>query len=437
MAEAIYQNGRIERFRGDQLVVALPHLRLVCADLARLGAQVSTEPDAFLGLALITLENPGTITSRLSEDGETQEALARCGSEFPEQPDRTATDLDRLLRALRALFACRYAHWTPTMGKNRVMGSVKGFPHLGGGGVGDPEKSDGTRFGSSLDDPESGRGVRVAVLDTAVASHPKLVGHFLGTSDAFFPPEHPPGGGPPPSTLGHGTFATGLIVRRAPGAAVELHRVLEVDATGDTWFAAKEMARLAGSGIDLVNMSCGLMTDDNKEPLVLSRAVELLTPDVVIVAAAGNHGDVDAQANPELAGIEPVTPIWPAAMHDVVAVGATNDSGRLAEFSPRAPWVTLVAPGVGVESTFLDGQIRLPHLPSGAAGATPASPSFAGFARWSGTSFAAANVTGAIAARTRPGRRSAREALEELLEPSQAAGVDQGIRPFTSDDLRH
>ena len=40
---------------------------------------------------------------------------------------------------------------------------------------------------------------------------------------------------------------------------------------------------------------------------------------------------------------------------------------------------------------------------------------FRGYARWSGTSFAAATVTGAIAARTSPDESPARTALTELV----------------------
>jgi membrane-anchored mycosin MYCP len=437
MAEPKYEDGRVERFRGDQLVVALPHLDLVRGELTRLRAHMETQSDALLGLALITIDNMRTVVGALSKDAKTTEALAQCGAEFPEQQGRKIANLDRLLRALRALFACRYAHWTPTMGKNRVVGSVKGFPHLGGGAVGDPVKANGRQFRVSVGGPEAGQGVRVAVLDTAVASRPELVGHFLGRSDAFFPPERPPGNGKPPSTLGHGTFATGLIVRRAPRAAVELHRILDRDATGEAWDAAKEMARLAGSGVDILNMSCGAMTDDNKEPLVLARAVELLTPDVVIVAAAGNHGDIRQHPGPGLEGIEPVTPIWPAAMNNVVAVAAADAAGQLAEFSPKAPWVTLVAPGVEVESTYLNGDVSLQPPAGAAANTRPPSRKFQGFALWSGTSFAAANVSGAIAARTRPGQKSAREALEDLKRGSSypTTDVDDGVRPFTLDDL--
>jgi hypothetical protein len=58
-------------------------------------------------------------------------------------------------------------------------------------------------------------------------------------------------------------------------------------------------------------------------------------------------------------------------------------------------------------------------------------------AKWSGTSFAAAAVSGAIAAATRPGRVSAREAVDQLIgrqvtslsygQPVLASG--QGIVP--------
>jgi membrane-anchored mycosin MYCP len=44
-------------------------------------------------------------------------------------------------------------------------------------------------------------------------------------------------------------------------------------------------------------------------------------------------------------------------------------------------------------------------------------------ARWSGTSFAAATVSGAIASRTEPGRRTAHEALDELRSGAYGSGT--------------
>jgi hypothetical protein len=62
------------------------------------------------------------------------------------------------------------------------------------------------------------------------------------------------------------------------------------------------------------------------------------------------------------------------------------------------------------------------------------SVSFDGKAEWEGNSFAAAVVTGEIAAGTLPGRRSARQALEDLLrrEPGEyRGGVVPNIVPVS------
>ena len=69
-----------------------------------------------------------------------------------------------------------------------------------------------------------------------------------------------------------------------------------------------------------------------------------------------------------------------------------------APFSPDAPWVDALAPGVDVVSTC--------DAVGDGTGV---------FARWSGTSFAAAAVTGAIAALVGPGR-TARQAWEQLRD---------------------
>jgi hypothetical protein len=117
-------------------------------------------------------------------------------------------------------------------------------------------------------------------------------------------------------------------------------------------------------------------------------------------------------------GLTSKTPIWPGAFDEVIAVGAT-DGDELAAFSPRTPWVDLTAPGVGVESTYLTGQVK-------SASSTQRSPlKFNGFAYWNGTSFAAAAVSGAVAAKIRPGRCDVRQALACILK-----SPEDGIRPF-------
>ena len=87
----------------------------------------------------------------------------------------------------------------------------------------------------------------------------------------------------------------------------------------------------------------------------------------MIVASAGNDG-ADR-------------PVWPAALPGVVGVGALNRSDSPWKKSNHGPGVRAWSRGVGLDSTFVT-----------------LAPRFAGWATWSGTSFAAAHVSGAVAA---------------------------------------
>jgi hypothetical protein len=255
--------------------------------------------------------------------------------------------------------------------------------------------------------------VRVAVLDAHAFPHPDLVGRleaeaedtetYLRQTDKL------------PSHAGHATFVAGLIAQRAPLAGLDMHDVVDDDRPVTAWEIATAMARLAGSGVDVLTVSLGCHTADGAPPLLLERAVAALTPGVVVVAPAGNHGSAaDGR-------VTPTTPFWPAALDAVVAVGAHDPGGTRAAFSPDVPWVNLSAPGVDVQSTYLFGNILVTDDNSDSTSLRP----FDGYATWSSTTFATAAVCGEIAAGTVPGERAPREALNDLLRqlPSEA-GVD-------------
>jgi subtilisin family serine protease len=217
-----------------------------------------------------------------------------------------------------------------------------------------------------------------------------------------------PPGSPQHAAAGHATFIAGLVLQEAPGCVVVAHRVLSDQGLADSWAVAQEIVEHGREGLDVLNLSLFCHTDDGRPPLVLARAIERLPSETVVVAAAGNH-DPDDEGS-----ADPRPPAWPAALDGVVAVGAT-DGGKEASFSPRGvPWVDVLAPGVDRVSTYLRGTVTFDN---------EATDEFEGLARWSGTSFAAASVSGAIAARTEPGRTSAREAWESLRQGQQ--------RPFT------
>jgi membrane-anchored mycosin MYCP len=130
-----------------------------------------------------------------------------------------------------------------------------------------------------------------------------------------------------------------------------------------------------------------------------------------VVASAGNNGDAKGSGSSGLPqGVTPSTTSYPAASPGVVAVGVERaHDDEQADFTPYpAPWISLLARGVKVNAAYLHGQVQL--------GQEKKPTEFKGFANWSGCSFAAAVVSGIIAARTEPGRRTAREALDELVE---------------------
>ena len=99
-----------------------------------------------------------------------------------------------------------------------------------------------------------------------------------------------------------------------------------------------------------------------------------------------NHAQIKYSGIPDLSQ----APAWPAASPNVVGVGAADRPrpavGRLQ--SNRA-WVDVLAPGVDVASIF----------PGGIAAACPAN---GGYATWNGTSFSAAEFTGAVAGLATP-----------------------------------
>jgi membrane-anchored mycosin MYCP len=404
-----YPHDRIYDYRTSEFVVTTRYLGLVMSYLSGSGAyQQSRAPE--LGLSLVTLPDVAAAARHVRSLRETAGARAPVLDEELAQ----RRPLERLLAELRALIGHRYGGWVPELGKNRVMQGLHLFPYPDFGGEGAPVAlAPGSVLHSYADDREAGRHARVVVLDTAIFPNSQLAGRYV-TADAQ---SLLPGADDEPRQwwTGHSTFLAGLILQRAPAAELEVESMLRADGSAavDVWEVARRLVQYADSGADVVNLSFGCFTVDGQPPLVLDRAIARLTPRMVVVAAAGNYGD----ARPDHGALPgPATPVWPAAFADVVAVGASTPSGAPAAFTPKAPWVDVLAPGVGVTSTYLAGTVMVPdpNLPQ-----KDVPQEFFGMAEWAGTSQAAAAVSGAIAARVVRGRRTAYEALDDLRE-----GVD-------------
>lgn len=378
-------------FCPDEIVVATTHADRVVKVLGEGEAQQIETHDG-LGLTRVVLRDVDALAARFLPvvgDKPTMPGSAT--------PLRVTNPLEVVLAGLRLTFARAWDGWTPRMGKNRVMVGGEGYPITIIRGDGPPA---GDVPASDLPRPKSGGdGVTVGLLDTPVRPDLTLDGRLLQQSSRLDATQTAS------VVQGHGTFTSGLVHQQAGDADVLVRGVLGGrDANATAWEVALALFDLVQTdlSVSIVNMSLGCFTEDNRPPLVLDAAVQMVRDDVVLIAAAGNHGRNAPDGEPTN-----IAPLWPAALDGVVAVGGRIPHGggfEPAPFTPRTPWVNLLTDGTDVVSTFLDGKVSV-------GGDIQ---QFDGVARWSGSSMASAVAAGRLAALA-DGEGGARGALNRIL----------------------
>lgn len=201
----------------------------------------------------------------------------------------------------------------------------------------------------------SGRGVRVAVLDTgADLDHPDLAARSI-VAESFIDGETAQDG------HGHGTHCIGTACGPLRPAALPRYGIAheaEIYAGKVLSDAGRGADRgiLAGiewavtSGCRVVSMSLGAATQPGQRfSRVFERAARrALAAGTVIVAAAGNESDRPATINPVA---------HPANCPSIMAVAAIDDRMAVARFSnrglnPDGGQVDIAAPGVRVHSSW-------------------------------------------------------------------------------------
>jgi subtilase family protein len=196
---------------------------------------------------------------------------------------------------------------------------------------------------------------------------------------------------------GHGTFIAGIIERIAPGCAVEVLKLLGPQGEGSesSVVAAIEAIADRQDPPAFLNLSFGGYVWE-RAPMLSAAVLRAQRRGVVVVASAGN----DCTCRPS----------FPAAIPGVVSVGAIGPDGP-AWFSNYGDWVRACAPGMNVVSSFFasfDGK----EPPSGGRDID----NFRSWATWSGTSFAAPAVVGALVREMRLSGCSPTEAVTHLID---------------------
>jgi hypothetical protein len=230
-----------------------------------------------------------------------------------------------------------------------------------------------------------GQGLRVVVLDTGLALNayrPPMDENRVGCSDPASADDQPDpeNDGLVDPAAGHGTFIASIINRMAPGAQVDVVQVLTTYGVGqeDEIGQAIDRIRVANRP-DVLTMSFSSYTEDDHPAEGLTEAIQrIAAAGTIVVASAGNSASC--------------RPAWPAAMPEVISVGALGPMGP-APFTNFGPWVKACAPGVDIVSQFFM------HKPQSGAPEIPLDDHdhpFLGWAKWSGTSFSAPIVVGAL-----------------------------------------
>lgn len=207
-----------------------------------------------------------------------------------------------------------------------------------------------------------GRDVLVAVIDSGIdADHPELKTSVAESFDAI---DFDPAG-----QKRHGTAMAAVIAANsqllgiAPSVRLLSARAFGVPkggskASATTFAILKSMQWSFDRGARIFNLSFA----GPRDPALMKGLDALATRDVIMVAAAGNAGP-DAP------------PAYPGAHSDVIAVTAVDKADVLFDMANNGKYVALAAPGVDVMTATPGNRYEL----------------------MSGTSVAAAHVTGVIA----------------------------------------
>jgi len=251
-----------------------------------------------------------------------------------------------------------------------------------------------------------GRPARVAIIDTGISKQPRTDGWLQGVDGDQDPLDLlplPTGDGFLDFAAGHGTFVAGIVQQVASDVKIKVYRAADSDGAASEVNVACEMIRaVVEDEFQVLNLSLECQTPDDAPPIAIQAALEIIGEwerhtgkKVLIVAAAGNYGDR--------------RPSWPAAFRRVISVASLAPDMLPSPYSSHGPAITFSTIGEGLRSTYVQGQ------ESPLVNPEPQTFGANAWAVWTGTSFAAPQITGALAWLYQYEGIGLRKALRRLL----------------------
>jgi len=159
--------------------------------------------------------------------------------------------------------------------------------------------------------------------------------------------------------FGHGTFVSGLVKLIAPDCKLVPLRAFNESGVGTCFDISDAIYRAISDSVDIINMS---FSTDQSDTLLAEAVTDARLAGITLVSSSGNDSSHLAT--------------YPAAYTGVIAVSAIDSTEYLTSWSNHGSYIDVCAPGKDVYSS-LPGQYQ--------------------WGTWSGTSFAAAQISGICA----------------------------------------
>jgi hypothetical protein len=233
---------------------------------------------------------------------------------------------------------------------------------------------------------QSGRAVRIAILDTGLSPNlkslwSKVVNSYnlIEPGAAYDLPKNTDSNGNHISDegAGHGTMIAGIIDQIAPQAQLVIIRVADSDGNSSAWRIIKGLTGAVASGAEVANLSLGTRVGITALHDVLDWTDQ---QGLTIVCPDGNDSSSTAD--------------YPAQIGKIISVAGVDPNSVKAAFSNWFSGTLCSAPSTGIKSYWWNGNLGI----------------------WSGTSFAAPFVAATIADALRKTSKIAPATLRGLIK---------------------